>query len=81
MNVNPASVPGTLNTIVCAVSITSILLDEEIEPASTPISMLSVPWPEGRKELDWSVLPTYSSPPIVTVTDALICTPPAFSTE
>ena len=81
MKVNPASVFGTLNTTVWAERTTSILLDEEIEPASTPTSIFSVPSPDGRKEFDWSVPPTYSSPPIMTLTDALICTPPAFSTE
>ena len=79
MNVKPASVPGTLKTTVCADSVTSTLLDDEIEPASTPTSILSVPSPEGRNEFDWSVDPVYSSPPILTVTVALIYAPPAFS--
>ena len=58
MKVNPASVPGTLNTTVCADSVTEIRLEDEIEPVSTLTFILRVPSPEGKNEFDWSVDPT-----------------------
>ena len=79
--VRPASVPGTLNTTVCADRVTVTAVDEGIEPASTFTLIVNWPLPAGKNELDWSVVPVYLSPPIATSTDALICAPPALATS
>ena len=52
LNVNPASVPGTLNTTVWASIVTVMSVDDGIEPESTLTSIASMPVPDAKNELD-----------------------------
>ena len=52
VNLRPASPPGTLKTIVDALNVTLILVDEGIVPESTLTPICRFPDPAGKKELD-----------------------------